>query len=277
MLSYFTHGTTLAYRSYGTGPLAVLAFHGFGRTGVDFAILEKTLGDHCTLYAFDLHFHGKSPGYPERAATPFTSAELGAYFTAFLDHKQVDKAALLGYSLGGRIALGLLEAMPERLAGVFLVAPDGLITKPWYRGLAASQVGRALYRRFVERPQLVHALIHGARSLRLIPEKMHRFLIGQTDSKHKRMLVRDVWLSFRNIEPDLAHVVSIARSKGIPIHLFFGTHDSVIKPALGRHLRRHAPELITQEELPFGHVLLTQELGERIAARMKGEGDRAGV
>lgn len=274
---YFTHGTTLAYRSYGSGPLAVLAFHGFGRTGVDFAILEKTLGERCTLYAFDLHFHGQSPGYPERAETPFTSGELATYFTAFLDHKGVAKAALLGYSLGGRIALGLLESMPGRLSRVFLAAPDGLITKPWYRGLAASKAGRALYRRFVERPQLVHALVHGARSLRLIPEKMHRFLIGQTDSKHKRMLVRDVWLSFRNIEPDLKVVAEQARVNGISVHLFFGTHDSVIKPALGEHLRQFAPELITQEELPFGHVLLTQELGEAMVARLKGEGERAGV
>ena len=213
----------------------------------------------------------------ERKEAERALRESEARFTAFLDHKGVDKSALLGYSLGGRIALGLLEAMPGRLSRVFLAAPDGLITKPWYRGLAASKAGRALYRRFVESPQLVHALVHGARSLRLIPEKMHRFLIGQTDSKHKRMLVRDVWLSFRNIEPDLKVVAEQARMNGISVHLFFGTHDSVIKPALGEHLRQFAPELITKEELPFGHVLLTQELGEAIVARLKGEGERAGV
>lgn len=270
MILYFTHGTTLAYRTYGTGPLTVLAFHGFGRTGADFAVLEKELGDRCTIHAFDLHFHGKSPGYPERAERPFTAAELAVYFTAFLDELGVSKAALLGYSLGGRMAMCLVEQMPERLARVFLPAPDGLVTRPWYRGLAASRTGRGLYRRFVERPRAAHGLIHGLRAVRLMNEKMHRFLIGQTDSKAKRMLVRDVWLSYRLIEPDLKEVADQARKHHLPIHLFFGTHDRVIKPHTGEHLRKHAPELISQQELPFGHVLLTPELGAAMRAILSG-------
>lgn len=267
-VSYFTHGPTLAYRTYGSGPLPVLAFHGFGRTGADFAILEQELGDRCTLYAFDLHFHGQSPGYPERAETPFTPQELATYFTAFADERGAAQVAVLGYSLGGRIALSLLEQRPDRLSHVFLAAPDGLKTRPWYRGLAASKVGRSLYRRFVERPEAVHLLINGLRATRLMSQKMHRFLIGQTDSRAKRTLVRDVWLSYRLIEPDLAQVAAQARQHGIPVHLFFGTNDSVIKPALGERLRQHAPDRITQEELPFGHVLLTQELGQAIRANL---------
>lgn len=266
MLSYFTHGVTLAYRTYGSGPLPVLAFHGFGRTGADFAVLEQELGDRCTLYAFDLHFHGNSPSYPERAETPFTPRELAVYFAAFADKIGAAKVLLLGYSLGGRIALSLVEHMPERIEGVFLAAPDGLITRPWYRGLAASNVGRGLYRRFVERPKVVHGIIDGLRSTRLMNERMHRFLKGQTDSKAKRMLVRDVWLSYRAIEPDLAAVGALVRAHHIPVHLFFGTHDRVIKPAFGSNLSKHAPELVRQQELPFGHVLLTTELGAAMRA-----------
>lgn len=258
---YFTHGVTLAYHTYGSGPLVMLTFHGFGRTGADFAVLEKELGAHCTLYAFDLHFHGKSPGYPERAETPFTPQELAIFFSAFADQLGVQQVALLGYSLGGRIALSLVGTMPQRLVRVFLAAPDGLITRPWYRGLATSRFGRALYKRFVERPVYVHAMINALRAVRLMSEKMHRFLVGQTDSMAKRMLVRDVWLSYREIEPDLATVGAQVKAHHIPVHLFFGTHDRVIKPAFGPNLSKHAPELVRQQELPFGHVLLTTELG----------------
>ncbi len=54
IVSYFTHGLTLAYRSYGMGPMPIVAFHGFGRTGEDFAVLAPWLGEHYTLHAFDL-------------------------------------------------------------------------------------------------------------------------------------------------------------------------------------------------------------------------------
>lgn len=269
-IQYFTHGPTLAYRTYGHGPVPVLAFHGFGRTGADFAVLEPALEDIATLYAFDLHFHGQSPGYPERANQPFTPHELAVFFAAFADHIGAQKVAILGYSLGGRIALSLLEQMPERIERVFLAAPDGLQTRPWYRALASSAFGRRLYRRFVERPALVHGLINGLRALRLMNERRYRFLMGQTDSRAKRELVRDVWLSYRLIEPDLAVVARHALELGIGVHLFFGARDRVIPSRLGARLARFAPDRITQEELPFGHVLLTPELGRALARHLAG-------
>lgn len=266
LVQYFTHGPTLAYRTYGHGPLPVLAFHGFGRTGADFKVLENPLGAIVTLYCFDLHFHGQSPGYPERADVPFTPKELATYFTAFADKLNVPKLCLLGYSLGGRIALSLLEQVPERIERVFLAAPDGLKTRPWYRGLAASKLGRTLYKRFVVKPSVVHVLIKALRAVRLMNERMYRFLLGQTDSRTKRQLVHDVWLSYRLIEPDLSHVAANAQKHGIPIHLFFGTNDRVIRPAFGENLRKHAPDRVSQQELPFGHALLTGELGQAMAA-----------
>jgi len=246
----------------------MLTFHGFGRSGADFAVLEDALGSRYTLYAFDLHFHGKSPGYPERAEQPFTPEELAIYFSAFADQIGATKVTLLGYSLGGRIALSLLEQMPTRIERVFLAAPDGLITRPWYRALATSSAGRGLYKRFVERPRGVHALFKGLRSVRLLNERMHRFLMGQTDSKAKRILLRDVWLSYRLIEPGLERVAAHVMAYAIPVHLFFGMYDRVIKPPSGENLRKYAPGLITQHVLPFGHVLLTSELGEAIRGHL---------
>lgn len=261
---YFTHGVTLAYRTYGHGPLPVLALHGFGRTGADFAVLEEALGDRCTIHAFDLHFHGQSPGYPERADEPFTPAELARFFTAYADQLNAPKVVLLGYSLGGRIVLSLLEQVPDRIERVFLVAPDGLKTRPWYRGLAASKVGRALYKRFVVDPTVTHAIIKSLRAVRLMNQRMYRFLMGQTDSRAKRQLVHDVWLSYRLIEPNLARVAGNARTHQIPVRMFFGTYDRVIPPALGARCSRFAPELIDQVELPLGHALLGPELAAGI-------------
>ena len=183
--------------------MPVLAFHGFGRTGADFHVFEAALGDFATIHAFDLPFHGDSPSPSERAGQPFTPAELRDHFTAFLDHIGAEKAMLIGYSLGGRVALSLLETMPERIARAVLIAPDGLKPRPWYRRLADSPWGRARYRRFIEHPERVHFIINTLHRLGLLRDKLHRFIIGQTDSIHKRRLLHDVWLSFRHIEVDL--------------------------------------------------------------------------
>lgn len=268
MIRYFTNGHTLAYRSYGRGPVQVLAFHGFGRTGEDFALFEPLLAERCTLHAFDLHFHGESATPGERAHAPFTPLELAAYFNAFADHISADKVALLGYSLGGRIALSLLTTMPERVARVVLVAPDGLKTRPWYRGLAASRFGRHLYGRFVEDPRRAHAIMNTLHRTGLMRPKLHRFLVGQTDTRPKRQQVHDVWLSYRLIEPDLADVGRVLRERSVPLHLFLGLTDSVIPAHLAEGLRSQAPHQVQVHVLEGGHVLLTPEFAPALAATL---------
>ncbi|MFT3886327.1 MAG: alpha/beta hydrolase [Flavobacteriales bacterium] len=261
IVDHFTHGLTLAYHTYGRGPVSVVAFHGFGRTGTDFAFLEAFIGDRCTLHAFDLPFHGDSPSPIDRVDHPFSPEEWGAFFTAFADHIGAERIVLLGYSLGGRLALSLLEHIPGRIGKVFLVAPDGLQHRPWYRGLAGSALGRRIYAHFIEHPRTIHALIHGLHGLRLIGDRMHRFLIAQSDTWEKRQLMRDIWLAFRNIEPDLGRVATNINAQAIPVQLVFGERDKVIRPALGKALSTLAPDLVRTQLIPTGHVVLIPEFG----------------
>lgn len=260
--SFFAHdGLTLAYRTYGSGPLPAIAFHGFGRTGTDFGVLAPALGERCTLYAFDLPFHGDSPAPADRVDRPFTPEEWAAFFAAFLDHVGAPRAILLGYSLGGRLALSLLERLPERIGKAFLLAPDGLKHRPWYRGLAGSAWGRRRYARFIDHPRTVHGLVHGLRALRLISDRLHRFIIGQSDTRAARALLRNVWLGFRLIEPDLGRVAADLRRYGIPVQLVFGARDQVIRQALARKLIPLAPAQVQSHLMDAGHVLLTPGLG----------------
>jgi len=250
----------LSYRTFGTGALPLIAFHGFGRTGQDFSVFEQALGDGFTIHAFDLPFHGESPASSERAERPFTPVELRDYYTAFAEHIGAQKLTLLGYSLGGRVALSLLETMPERISRAVLIAPDGLKPRPWYRALASSPWGRARYRSFIARPQRVHGIAHALKSTGLLRDKMHRFIIGQTDTRPKRELLHDVWLSYRQLEVDLFDVIANLHEHGIRLDLIFGEFDSVIKSRLGHKLAAFAPEVITVHEVPLGHQLLTSEV-----------------
>lgn len=272
----FSNGDlTLAHRTYGHGPLPVLAFHGFGRTGADFHVFEAALGDIATIHAFDLPFHGDSPSPSERAEQPFTPAELRDHFAAFADQLGAEKVVLMGYSLGGRVALSLLETMPERIARAVLIAPDGLKPRPWYRRLADSAWGRARYRRFIEHPERVHLIINTLHRLGLLRDKLHRFIIGQTDSIHKRRLLHDVWLSFRHIEVDLPALADRLRAHGPRVDLVFGTYDTVIKPKLGRPLATRAPHVVHVHEVPLGHQLLTPEVARRVAALLATDAARS--
>ena len=259
-------GLHLALRTYGHGPVHVLAFHGFGRTGTDFQFLGPSLAERCTVHAFDLPFHGHSPKPRERTRQPYGKAEFAAFFREYLDAQGIDKAVFLGYSLGGRIALCLLESLPERALKGVLLAPDGLVRHPWYRALAGFGLGRWLYRGFVRSPDLAIGLTRGLERLGGINERMARFLLQHMQEKHLRQLVHDVWVAFRLLEPDLGRVAEQARG-GVPLHLVFGRHDRVIRTEQGRKFQQLAPQAITVDEVEAGHVLLTPAVARYLVER----------
>ena len=259
-------GLHLALRTYGQGPVHVLAFHGFGRSGTDFHFLEPVLAGRCTVHAFDLPFHGHSPKPQERTQRPYHKEEFAAFFREYLDAQGIDKAVFLGYSLGGRIALCLLESLPDRARKGVLLAPDGLVRHPWYRALAGFGLGRWLYRRFVRSAGLTIRTTRGLERLGILNERMARFLLQHMEERHLRQLVHDVWVAFRRLEPDLKLVAEHAR-RGVPLHLVFGRHDRVIRTEQGRKYQRTAPDAIMVEEVEAGHVLLTPPVARLLVER----------
>lgn len=109
----------LAYEREAGDP-RVLLLHGFtgsARTldGVARGLREAGLG---TL-AVDLLGHGRSDA--PKDAKLYALDRACADLAAILDAERVPRAALLGYSMGGRVALGFACAFPERVRALVLV------------------------------------------------------------------------------------------------------------------------------------------------------------
>ncbi len=106
-----TNGIFLNVEVTGDGPI-VLMLHGFTRDARAWEPVLPAL-DGYRVIRVDLIGHGKSdaPEDPSR----YTMAHAVEDLTALLHHLSVDKYALVGYSLGGRVGLHLATAAPERL------------------------------------------------------------------------------------------------------------------------------------------------------------------
>ena len=109
-------GTRLAFRDEGSGA-PVLCLAGLTRDGRDFDYLAPHLA-HVRLIRLDSRGRGGSAwARPETYTVP----QEGADALALLDHLGLGRAAILGTSRGGLIAMALAAAAPERLAGACLV------------------------------------------------------------------------------------------------------------------------------------------------------------
>jgi len=106
---------------------AVLLLHGFMGSSADWQDVVEGIEDRTLCLALDLPGHGVSLGLAPDAYTIEGSAQAVVHV---LDELEVERAVIVGYSMGGR--LGLYQALryPERCAGLFLEsASPGLGTE----------------------------------------------------------------------------------------------------------------------------------------------------
>jgi len=108
---------TLHVERDGAGPPLIL-LHGFTGSAESWSPLRPSLGARVTTLAVDLPGHGASsaPADPARYALARVADDLAR----LLDALGVDRAAVLGYSMGGRTALHFALAHPDRVAALVL-------------------------------------------------------------------------------------------------------------------------------------------------------------
>jgi 2-succinyl-6-hydroxy-2,4-cyclohexadiene-1-carboxylate synthase len=96
---------------------AVLFLHGFMGSSADWREVMAALGDRAFCVAADLPGHGGSLGLTTEAYTIEGSARA---VINTLDRLEGEHPVVVGYSMGGRLALYLALRYPGRCAGLFL-------------------------------------------------------------------------------------------------------------------------------------------------------------
>jgi 2-succinyl-6-hydroxy-2,4-cyclohexadiene-1-carboxylate synthase len=127
---------TLNVEIAGSGSALVL-LHGFtGSTATWRPHLSRFARRRLTM-AIDMLGHGGSdaPADPRRYAIEEAARDV----TAVLDYFAIARAAVLGYSMGGRVALFLAAAAPQRVAALILESASPGIAEPSRRRARAAE------------------------------------------------------------------------------------------------------------------------------------------
>lgn len=115
------HGHDVAYRRAGSGPV-VLLVHGIaGTSAVWDAILPELAATH-TVIAPDLPGHGRSG----RSAGDYSVGAMAATLRDLLLALGLERATVVGHSLGGGVAMQYAYLFPEHCERLVLVSAGGL-------------------------------------------------------------------------------------------------------------------------------------------------------
>src|SRR3954469_23413075 len=115
------HGHRVIYRIAGSGPPVVL-IHGMINSSRHWQDVALRLAHRHTVIAPDLIGHGDS-------ATPRGDYSLGAHAASIRDLLAaigVDRASIVGHSLGGGVAMQFFWQFPQRVERLALVSSGGL-------------------------------------------------------------------------------------------------------------------------------------------------------
>lgn len=111
-------GVALHYVVMGQGTPIVLV-HGYTSSGASWlsnGIAERLAGDHRVL-VLDARGHGKS-GKPHNVDAYGT--QMAADVVALLDHEGIERAHLVGYSMGGLLTLKAITLAPDRFTSAVI-------------------------------------------------------------------------------------------------------------------------------------------------------------
>jgi pyruvate dehydrogenase E2 component (dihydrolipoyllysine-residue acetyltransferase) len=208
----------LCYLEAGSGPgVPVVLLHGLGADLGGWMFTQPALAEGRRTVALDLPGHGGSDkdvgsGDPARFIDAIADA---------LDRLGIERAHLVGHSMGGAIAAGLALAHPDRVASLTLIAPAG----------AGPEINDAFIQGFVQASRRKDAaavlglLVHD-------PALVSRAMIEDV-LRYKRLdgvaeaLARITKAWFPGGRQAFRPVAQAAAS-GVPMQLIWGREDRII-------------------------------------------------
>jgi pimeloyl-ACP methyl ester carboxylesterase len=104
------NGINLYYETHGSGRPLILLHGGLG-SGEMFGDILPTLADHHQVIAVDLQGHGRTADIDR----PIDVRLMAGDIAALIDHLGLDQPDLVGYSLGGGVAMQVAFQHPEKV------------------------------------------------------------------------------------------------------------------------------------------------------------------
>ena len=268
-----TRGGTIFYAVKGEGSPLIL-IHGYG-AGI--WVWEKqidVLSTFYRVYVLDVIGHG----FSDRPTVEYTPDMYMVAFKDFMDGLGMEKATLIGNSMGGGIAWGMAVRFPDRVEKLILinaVAPDvlGKVQNESFRTLVAIK----------DIPFLPYLVIAGrtkksikwilqecVADIKLItPEVLDRqFQLSRIEGT--------TWVlysTFKNADQALAFQEDLSRIHH-PTLLIWGDRDLVFPLSVGQELQQAIPGSLLKPVRGSGHIPMWEapdEVNQAILDFLKGE------
>lgn len=250
-------GARIAWESRGDGP-PVLLVQGTGIAGQAWRPQIAALRERFRVISFD----NRGVGDSTLGAAPLTVERMATDALAVLDDAGIERAQIVGHSLGGLIALALALHRPDRVRSLALLCTfaDGgpvAAARPWivWVGLR-TRIGTRRMRRNAFLEMIVpHSILAGVDRDAMASEIAEVFGRDLADQPSIAMAQLRA-LSRCDLTPRLGELARI------PTLVVAGAEDRIAPPELGRALAAGIPDARYHELAAAAHALTIHRADE---------------
>jgi pimeloyl-ACP methyl ester carboxylesterase len=252
------------YHEYGTGSKPMLAFHGYGMTGRQFEVLQKSILSQYRVYSFDHFFHGQTRlenWREQQILSGMPKNMVRAYLEEWFNLHGRQRISLMGYSIGANFALVLLEDYAEWIDEVILMAPDGLSVYKGFNFLMHNPAGKYLFKTVTKNTWLAPGVLKSLKRVKFIDESLYKIAYSEMDTPQKRLDVYYTLNLIKQLQPNVVKITSQINQHHIKCHLIFGKHDMLFPKSAAMPFISKLNNPVVHE-VPMGHWLVTAQLDE---------------
>ena len=253
----------LHYIKIGTGPRVMIGFHGFGRDAAMFQSY-KNMFPEFTIYSVSLFYHGSN--WEDQRAS-LDDQRWKAMFGEFLGYEGIEDFSLLGFSLGGKVALYTYQLFSDRVNEIHLIAPYGI--KANVVELVTQRLPFVYQRleRYVQHPANFLSLLETLRRYKLLNTTLLNITINQMSSREARARIFHTMRLYGTLRLNLKSIRRKLETSKVPVVFYLGLYDKILTL---KALNKYLSALINSSlhVMPSGHGrlpdLVARTFGEKL-------------
>ncbi len=249
----------IAWYRFGSGPQTVVCFHGYGEDATGFSFLAKYSGDQHSFISIDLPFHGKTIW---RDGLSFEEEDLRKIVEQIIPPDQ--PFFLMGFSLGGRMALSLYQLVPAKVERLILLAPDGLKVNRWYWLATQTWLGNRFFAFTMKRPGWFFFQLKILNKLKLVNSSIFKFVNYYIGDDEVRQLLYTRWTTLKKIKPALSRIKMHILENKTKTRLLYGKHDRIILSSVGEKFIKSIEDHSKLTVIASGHQVLHEKHAKEI-------------